>query len=115
MTQNPEATRQISENLQSCKGRGKMRVAEPKLIQPSNMSVSPVQPVLSAAYAPGIKQSRGGTFGGRSSGTSAAESGKSFQSSYAEVFKNRRGIFEQGSLFNPQNHKNLDNLNLAIP
>ena len=52
---NPETTRQMVENLQSCKGRGKMRV-EPKLIQPSNVSVSPpVQPSLSA-YAPGVKQ-----------------------------------------------------------
>ena len=93
---NSEAQRQMVENLQACKGKGKMRV-ESKPNQPSNMSVSPVQPTIHGP-ASGNKECSVEPFGGISSGW-PAKNGKTFQSSYAEVFKNRRGIFEQGRLF----------------
>ena len=109
---NPEAQRQMVENLQACKGKGKMRVEfEPN--EPSNMTVCPVQPPIHG-YATGNKQSSVGSFGGVSNGWQA-QNGKTFQSSYAEVFKNRRGIFEQGRLFESQPHKTLDDLTLAMP
>ena len=111
---NPEAARQMVENLQACKGRGKMRV-EHKLNQPSNVSLchTVVQPSNQSGHAVGKKQSNVGHFGGISSWP--AQNGKSFQSSYAEVFKNRRGIFEQGTLFDSRSHKTLDDLNLVVP
>ena len=112
---NPEAARQMVENLEACKGKGKMRV-EHKLNQPSNVSLchTVLQPSnQSGQNAVGKKQSNVGHFGGISSWP--AQNGKTFQSSYAEVFKNRRGIFEQGTLFDSRCHKTLDDLNLAVP
>lgn len=117
MTQNPEATRQMVENLQACKGRGKMRV-EPTFIQPSRMNLTQLQKGRQQSdFAPGVKPTRGPLEVPCIpwSLSTHANSGTSFQSSYAEVFKNRRGMFEQGNLFNDTNHRNLDNLNLATP
>jgi len=79
----------------------------------SNVSLCPVQPSNITGYAIGKKQPNVGHFGGISSWP--AQNGKTFQSSYAEVFKNRRGIFEQGTLFDSRIHKTLDDLNLVVP
>ena len=109
---NQEASRQMLENLQACKGRGKMR-EPPKKHQPLNMSLTPVRPSMNEQITEN-KQSIVGVFGGVTKG-GPVQNGKTFQSSYAEVFKNRRGIFEQGRLFESQPHKTLDDLTLAMP
>ena len=109
---NQEASRQMLENLQACKGRGKMR-EPPKKHQPLNMSLSPVRPSMNEQITEN-KQSIVGVFGGLTKGGHPVQNGKTFQSSYAEVFKNRRGIFEQGKLFGTQS-QTLDDLNLVMP
>jgi len=109
---NTEAARQMVENLQACKGRGKMRV-EPKMSQPSNKNLYPVQLSISG-YSAGDKHSNSASYNGTSSWP--VQNGKTFQSSYAEVFKNRRGMFEQGNFpRESRNHKTLDDISLAVP
>ena len=101
------------ENLQACKGRGKMR-EPPKKHQPLNMSLTPVRPSMNEQITEN-KQSIVGVFGGVTKG-GPVQNGKTFQSSYAEVFKNRRGIFEQGKMYGTQNQgQTLDDSNLAMP
>jgi hypothetical protein len=76
------------------------------------MSLSPVRPSMNEQITEN-KQSIVGVFGGVTTG-GPVQNGKTFQSSYAEVFKNRRGIFEQGKMFGTQS-QTLDDLNLAMP
>ena len=86
----------------------------PKKHQPLNMSLTPVRPSMNEQITEN-KQSIVGVFGGVTKG-GPVQNGKTFQSSYAEVFKNRRGIFEQGKMYGTQNQgQTLDDSNLAMP
>ena len=58
---NPEAARQMVENLQACKGRGKTRV-EHNLSPPSIVSLYPVQPSNVSGYSVAKKEPHVGHF-----------------------------------------------------
>ena len=102
---NPEAARQMLENLQACKGKGKMREKSENL-QPSNKNGYQTK-----SNPPNIQSS----FGAMTASGWPAQNGKTFQSSYAEVFKNRKGIFEQGNAYMPKTFKTMDDLSLPVP
>ena len=76
---NQEASRQMLENLQACKGRGKMR-EPPKKHQPLNMSLTPVRPSMNEQITEN-KQSIVGVFGGVTKG-GPVQNGKTFPSSH---------------------------------
>ena len=108
---NPEAARQMVENLQACKGKGKMR-GRSENRQPSNKITSPsINGYATKSNQPNVQSS----FGAMSASGWPAQNGKTFQSSYAEVFKNRRGIFEQGNTYEPKTYKTLDDISLPAP
>ena len=108
--QNPEAARQMVENLQACKGKGKMR-GKLEMPQPSNKNACASG---NGTYATRNNQPNVSSFGAMSPSGWPAQNGKTFQSSYAEVFKNRRGIFEQGNTYESKNYQTLDDLSLPV-
>ena len=121
--QNPEIAHQMVENLQACKGRGKMtgndntvsKVKQLSKVQ-SISNISPNEGETKHCWGSFLGGSRKGVGGNKDKTSSRGNA--TFQSSYAEVFKNRRGMFEQKrDLLHDTTavyHKNLDNLNLAI-